>query len=97
MCYRGPGFLSIVRFGPSLTPPLFRQYCKLDGDTQKDRERDTTCLREKGYGGEGAKSYDGEKAYNTLNTLWVFLWPKNVSGKAYMDVDRCCYIQADTT
>ncbi len=40
----------------------------LTGHTQKGWERETTCWREKGRGvGGGAKWYDGEKAWSSIN------------------------------
>ncbi len=42
------------------------------GDTQKDWERETTCWRERRGGGEGAKSYDGDKAFVSINHSILF-------------------------
>jgi hypothetical protein len=50
MIYRGSGFLDIVNLAPpSSLPPL----ASSTGDTEEVRERETTCLRERGGGGEG--------------------------------------------
>jgi hypothetical protein len=60
MIYRGPGFLAVVRFGsyPSPSPHLlFMQ---------------SSCVFTGGIGGRsggGLKSYDGEKAWSSMNHL----------------------------
>ncbi len=68
--YREPGFLSVVLLGPSPKsqpfPPLQSQ--RLTDNTQEGRGRETTCWRKRGVGGEGgAKSYDGKKAWSSIN------------------------------
>ncbi len=51
---------------PPLLPPS--PVSKPTGDIQEDRERETTCWRERGEGAwGGAKSYDGEKAWSSIN------------------------------
>ncbi len=63
----GPDFLAVVWFGSSPTPslPLPRQTGRLR------KKRETTCWWEKGRGGDGggAKSYDGGKAWPSINHL----------------------------
>ncbi len=55
--YRGPGFLSVIWFG---SPPT--------GDIQEEQEREATSLGGGGEkGGGGAKSYDGDKAWSSIN------------------------------
>ncbi len=56
MIYRGPGFLEL-----SPPPPPVSS----TGDTQEDWERNT-CWRERERGA-GAKSYDDQKAWSSIN------------------------------
>ncbi len=58
---KGPGFLAFVWFSSSAPPPF--PSVSLIGDTQE-----TTYWQERG---EGAKSYDDEKAWFSVNTLWL--------------------------
>ncbi len=67
MICRGPGFLAVVWFGSFPPPPS--PVSKLDRrHIQEDWERETTCWG-RGGGGKaiGAKSYDGEKAWSSIN------------------------------
>ncbi len=51
---------------PHPLPPL--PWVSSTGDTQEDWERETTWWRERGGGdGEGAKPYDGEKAWSSID------------------------------
>jgi hypothetical protein len=73
MIYRGPDFLAVKCFGSLPSPPPCppSTVSKLDstGYAQEDVERETTCWRERGddVGEEGATSYDGEKAWSSIN------------------------------
>ncbi len=70
MIYRGPGFLAVEWFGSSPHPPFpCLPSVKLDRQhTERLRKRRTYRRDTRGGGGGGAKSYDSEKA---SNTLWV--------------------------
>ncbi len=66
-------FIEDYAFSPSYdlapTPPIHPPPLPSGssaGDTQEDWERETTCWRERGGCG-GAKSYDGEKAWSSIN------------------------------
>ncbi len=78
--YRGPGFLAVVRCGFSPTPNLHS--VSSIGDTQEDRERETTYWRER-----GVTSDDGDRAWSSINiqyslpytllynrTAWRLIW-----------------------
>ncbi len=69
MIYRGPYFLAVVYMKWLLShPPPPVPLESSTGDTQEDWERETTCWRERGdEGGGGAKSYDGEKVWSSIN------------------------------
>ncbi len=72
MDYRGPGFPAIVWFGYSSPPPSTSE---LMGDAQEDWERETTCLREGGYGRANEPNHTttrkpGPLYCNTSNTPW---------------------------
>ncbi len=74
MIYRGPGFIGVVWFAPAHPlPPL----AFVTGDTQEDRERETTCLWESGEGGgRGAESYNRNQAWSSINnSLLSGDWP----------------------
>ncbi len=63
--YRGPGSLNgrMIWLNPHPIP--------LSRDTQEDWERETTCWRERGGGGElGAKSYDRKKAKKAWSSIY---------------------------
>jgi hypothetical protein len=69
MDYRGQGFLNVVLFGTlplNLSPPL--PVSKLDRRHRgRLRKRDNLVLGEGRVGErEGAKSYDGEKAWSSI-------------------------------
>jgi hypothetical protein len=74
MIYREPGFLTVVWFGP---PPLPLASCLSFSLFQSIAGR--ACWRERGGGG-GAKSYDGEKAWSSINHsilsghTWAHWW-----------------------
>ncbi len=65
-----PGFLAIVWFGSSPTPSLPSK--SSTGDTQEDWKRETTADGRWG-GGRGAKSYDGEKAWSSINNSILYV------------------------
>ncbi len=69
MIYKGLCLLAIVWFGSPPHPLTPLPVVSLTGDTQEDCERETTCwrTREGGGGEEGAKSYDAEKAWSSIN------------------------------
>jgi hypothetical protein len=61
MYNRGPGFLAVVQY--NLAPsPFSSPVSKLDRDTQDDNLLTGERVGER----EGAKSYDGEKAWSSI-------------------------------
>jgi hypothetical protein len=73
MVYRGPGFLTVA-FELAPPPPLSSLSRQLNWrHTGRLTKRDK-LLRERGErGGGGARSYDGEKSFNTLGVLGMNL------------------------
>ncbi len=72
MIYRRPGFLASYDLAPPQPPrPLGLPSVSWTGDSQEDREKETTCWPERargGYGGVvGDNSCDGEKAWSSIN------------------------------
>jgi hypothetical protein len=67
MICRGPGFLAVVWFGSSPTSPFLLPSVISTGGAQKEWERETTAGVKGGRGGGGAKSYDDEKAWSSIN------------------------------
>jgi hypothetical protein len=66
MIYRGPGFLAVVLFAPSRVSKLDRRH------KGRPRKRDTILTGEGGGEGvKGAKSYDVERAWSSINYLIV--------------------------
>ena len=68
--YRGPGSLAVVWFGSSPTPfsPSFPPVSStLQRLTGRLRKRDNLLTSEGRREGEGAKSYDVEKAWSSIN------------------------------
>ncbi len=72
MIYRGPGFLAVVRCGssPALSP--LPSFCNLSLFLSLPARCQSSFLTEEvgdwgGGGGRGAKSYDGEKAWSSIN------------------------------
>ncbi len=68
MIPKGPGFLAVVWFGSSPTPfpPLLSASCLFFLSLPVCR-RSSLLTGEGGGGGGGAKSYDGEKAWLSIN------------------------------
>jgi hypothetical protein len=64
MIERGPGYLDVVRFGSSPTPS---PVSKLDQKTRKTEKERQLADGRWGRGWGGAKSYDGEKAWSSIN------------------------------
>jgi hypothetical protein len=72
MIFRGPGFLAIVWFdsSPAPSPSLFLQQVRTGVATHRKTEEErqvAKLLTGGGTGGWGAKSYDGEKAWSSIN------------------------------
>jgi hypothetical protein len=77
MIYRGPGFLTVVWFGSSPTPhpsPPSLLSESLTGVIQEDRDRETTCWRERGMKGVGLEpNHTTARSlvlYKSFTTLW---------------------------
>jgi hypothetical protein len=68
MIYRGPGFLAVVRLGSCPPPPTASSTHR---KTEKERQ-----LADGGGGGDwgGAKSYDGEKAWSSINNSIISIY-----------------------
>ncbi len=68
--YREPGCLAVVWFGSSPTPPP-PPVSELDLRLKGRLKRESTCWLERvgGWGGRGAESYNGEKAWSSINNL----------------------------
>jgi hypothetical protein len=89
---RGPGFLAFVWFGSSLNPlPPLPSVSSTEG-TEEDWERETARRRERGMGWGRSQSFDGKKAWSSINHsifsglkayFWrmsqLFCWPINNS------------------
>ncbi len=74
MIYGGPGFIAVAWIGSSPTPSLpYLPSVSSTSDTQEDWERDG---RERGEGvrGRGANSYDGEKAWSSIQHSTLSDW-----------------------
>ncbi len=69
MIYRGPGFLDVVWFGssPTLSPLSRQQVVSLSLSSCVSPVNLTDWREIGGFGGGGAKSYEGEKVWSSIN------------------------------
>ncbi len=85
MVNRGSCFLAVVWFCSFPSNPSLPSVSS-SGDSQKVWERETTFLGE-GVGGGGAKSYDGEKVWSSINhSLLSVLWGVSSSHRQHYPV-----------